>query len=80
MSELPKALLERLVTIKSNWDLSMIVFCSIEGFVLHCTTKFIQVDTHVLKLWLEGHSKCPSVFYHLETGTLMLRHILTKTE
>ena len=37
-----------------------------------------QVDTHLLKLLLEGHSKCPSVFYHLETGTLMLRHILTK--
>ena len=38
-----------------------------------------QVDTHLLKLLLEGHSKCPSVFYHLETGTLMLRHILTKS-
>ena len=37
-----------------------------------------QVDTHLLKLLLEGHSKCPSVFYHLETGTLMLRHIVTK--
>ena len=37
-----------------------------------------QVDTHLLKLLLEGHSKCPSVFYHLETGTLMLRHILTQ--
>merc|ERR1711989_283291 len=37
-----------------------------------------QVGTHLLKLLLEGHSKCPSVFYHLETGTLMLRHILTQ--
>ena len=35
-----------------------------------------QVDTHLLKLLLGGHSKCPSVFYHLETGTLMLRHIV----
>ena len=33
-----------------------------------------QVD--LLKLLLGGHSKCPSVFYHLETGTLMLRHIV----
>ena len=35
-----------------------------------------QVDTHLLKLLLGGHSKCSNVFYHLETGTLMLRHIL----
>ena len=35
-----------------------------------------QVDTHLIKLILGGHSKCSNVFYHLETGTLMLRHIL----
>ena len=36
-----------------------------------------QVDLHLLKLLLGGHSKCSNVFYHLETGTLMIRHILT---
>ena len=29
-----------------------------------------------MKLLLGGHSKCPIVLLHLETGTLMLRHIL----
>ena len=36
-----------------------------------------QVDTHFLRLLVGGHSKCPTVFHHLETGTLKLRHILT---
>ena len=36
-----------------------------------------QVDSHFLKLLVKGHSKCPIVFQHLETGTLKLRHILT---
>ena len=38
--------------------------------------KLEQVDSHFLKLLLDGHSKCPTVFQHLETGTLKLRHIL----
>ena len=38
--------------------------------------KLEQVDSHFLKLLLDGHSKCPTVFHHLETGTLKLRHIL----
>ena len=36
-----------------------------------------QVDLHLLKLLLGGHSKSSNIFYHLETGTLMIRHILT---
>ena len=35
-----------------------------------------QVDSHFLKLLGDGHSKSPTVFQHLETGTLKLRHIL----
>ena len=35
-----------------------------------------QVDTCLLKSLVKGHSKTPVVFHHLETGTLMLRHIL----
>jgi hypothetical protein len=36
------------------------------------------VDTSLLRqLTGNGHSKCPTEFHHLETGTLKLRHILT---
>ena len=35
-----------------------------------------QVDTSLLKSLSKGHSKTPVVFHHLETGTLMLRHML----
>ena len=35
-----------------------------------------QVDTCLLKALVKGHSKTPVVFHHLESGTLMLRHIL----
>ena len=35
-----------------------------------------QVDTCLLKSLVKGHSKTPVVFHHLESGTLMLRHML----
>ena len=35
-----------------------------------------QVDTALLKSLVNGHSKTPVIFHHLETGTLKLRHIL----
>ena len=35
-----------------------------------------QVDSHFLRLLIGGHSKCPTVFLHLETGTLKLGHML----
>ena len=35
-----------------------------------------QVNTCLLKSLVKGSSKTPFVFHHLETGTLMLRHIL----
>ena len=35
-----------------------------------------QVNTSLLKSLVKGHSKTPVVFHHLESGTLMLRHIL----
>ena len=35
-----------------------------------------QVDSALLKALVKGHSKTPLIFHHLETGTLMLRHIL----
>ena len=35
------------------------------------------VDTALLRSLVNGHSKCPVVFHYLETGSLMLRHILT---
>ena len=36
------------------------------------------VDTTLLrKILPNGHSKCPTEFHHLESGTLKLRHILT---
>ena len=35
-----------------------------------------QVDSSYLKSLVKGHSKMPKKFHHLETGTLMLRHIL----
>ena len=35
-----------------------------------------QVDSALLKGLVEGHSKTPSSFHFLETGSLMLRHII----
>ena len=35
------------------------------------------VDSALLKRLTGSHSKCPSEFHHLETGTWMLRHHLT---
>ena len=35
-----------------------------------------QVDASLIKGLVNGHSKTPSVFHYLETGSLMLRHIL----
>ena len=35
-----------------------------------------QVDSALLKGLVEGHSKTPSCFHYLETGSLMLRHII----
>ena len=35
-----------------------------------------QVDSHFLRLLIGGHSKCPTVFLHLETGTLKIKHTL----
>jgi hypothetical protein len=35
-----------------------------------------QVDSALLKSLSKGHSKTPVVFHHLETGTMMLRHML----
>ena len=37
-----------------------------------------QVDSALLKSLVNGHSKTPLIFHHLETGTLKLRHILMK--
>ena len=37
-----------------------------------------QVDTALLRSFTKGHSKTPTVFHHLETGTLMLRHMLAR--
>ena len=36
-----------------------------------------KVDLALIKSLVKGHPKCPAIFYYLETGTLMLRHILT---
>ena len=36
-----------------------------------------QVDTYMLSFLASGHPKCPKEFHFLETGSLMLRHILT---
>ena len=36
-----------------------------------------QVDQALLRSLTHGHSKCLTVFLHLETATLKLRHILT---
>ena len=33
-----------------------------------------QVDVAALKALVAGHSKCPTAFYYLEFGALMLRH------
>ena len=33
-----------------------------------------QVDVGALKALFKGHSKCPTAFYFLEFGTLMIRH------
>ena len=33
-----------------------------------------QVDVAALKAPVAGHSKCPTAFYFLEYGTLMVRH------
>ena len=35
------------------------------------------VDTALLRKITNGHSKCPTEFHHMETGTMKLRHILT---
>ena len=35
-----------------------------------------QVDSSLLKSLVKGHSKTPVVFHHLESGTIMLRHML----
>ena len=35
-----------------------------------------QVDSALLKGMVQGHSKTPSSFHFLETGSLMLRHII----
>ena len=35
-----------------------------------------QVDSALLRALVNGHSKCPVIFFHLETGTLKLRHLL----
>ena len=35
-----------------------------------------QVDSSLLKFLVKGHSKTPVVFHHLESGTMMLRHML----
>ena len=35
-----------------------------------------QVDSALLKALVKGHSKTAPIFHHLETGTLMLRHII----
>ena len=35
-----------------------------------------QVDSALLKGLVDGHSKTPSCFHYLETGSLMLRHII----
>lgn len=37
-----------------------------------------QVDLALMKSLVSGHSKCPREFAYLETGSLKLRHILTK--
>ena len=37
-----------------------------------------QVDLALLRSLVSGHSKCATEFAHLETGTLKLRHILTR--
>ena len=36
-----------------------------------------QVDTSALKALVSGHAKCTKVFYYLEFGTLMVRHLVT---
>ena len=36
-----------------------------------------QVDTSLISHLVNGHAKCPTVFHYLETGSLMIRHILT---
>ena len=36
-----------------------------------------QVDTALISHLVNGHAKCPTVFHYLETGSLMIRHILT---
>ena len=36
-----------------------------------------QVDIAALKALVSGHLKCTKVLYHLEFGTLMVRHLVT---
>ena len=36
-----------------------------------------QVDTALLSHLVDGYAKCATIFHYLETGSLMIRHILT---
>ena len=47
------------------------------GITLRDIARLEQVDTSLLSSLASGHPKCPKEFHFLETGTLMIRHILT---
>ena len=47
------------------------------NFTVKDLRRWEQVDTALMSHLVDDHSKCGIIFHYLETGSLMLRHILT---